>query len=154
MKAPMTMNTCTHLSMWRWQSCVSNRRSCLYTFRRIHFYTSKGILRRMSFSKSSISTRNHLIIHCGPEQPRIQTEVLGHLLVHSLDCSHCSLIRLLLTTYFARALHCARSFARSLTSFTLKKKLPVGQWSIWWLFILCFFSVLARSEIVTSCNTT
>ena len=34
---------------------------------------------------------------------------------HSLVCSHCSLIRLLRTARFARALHCAHSFARSLT---------------------------------------
>ena len=30
--------------------------------------------------------------HYGPEQPRIQTSVLGHWFVHSLVCLHCSLI--------------------------------------------------------------
>ena len=41
--------------------------------------------------------------------------VLGHSLVRSLVCSHHSLIRLLRTARFARALRCAHSFARSLT---------------------------------------
>ena len=41
-------------------------------------------------------------MHCGPEQPKIQTEVLGHSLVPLLVCSHCSLVRLL--AYFAHSL--------------------------------------------------
>ena len=49
------------------------------------------------------------------EQPKIQTAVLGHSLVRSLVRSHRSLVRLLRT---ARALRCAHSFARSLTSLT------------------------------------
>ena len=40
---------------------------------------------------------------------------LGHLLLHSLVCLHRSLICLLQTARFALALHCAHSFARSLT---------------------------------------
>ena len=70
--------------------------------------------------------------HYGLEEPKIQTEVLGHSLVRSLLCSHRSLVRLLRTARFARAL-------RSLTSL-------VGQWMIRWLFYLCFFlfSTIAR----------
>ena len=49
--------------------------------------------------------------HCGPEQPRIQTEVLGHSLVHSLVRWHRSLVRFLRTARFARAFRCARSLA-------------------------------------------
>ena len=42
-------------------------------------------------------------------------KVLGHSLLHSLVRSHRSLIRLLRTARFARALRCAHSFSRSLT---------------------------------------
>ena len=63
--------------------------------------------------------------HCGLEQIRIETKVLGHSLVRSLVRSHRSLVRshrslvrLLRTTRFARALGCAHSFAHSLTSLT------------------------------------
>ena len=35
----------------------------------------------------------HYALHCGPEQPRIQSEVLGHSLVCSLTCSLRSLPR-------------------------------------------------------------
>ena len=42
----------------------------------------------------------------------------GHSLVHLLVRSHRSLDLLLWTACFARALHCAHSFARSLTSLT------------------------------------
>ena len=52
------------------------------------------------------------------KEPRIQTAVLGHSLVRSLVRSHRSLVRLLRTARFARALHCAHSLARSLTSLT------------------------------------
>ena len=41
--------------------------------------------------------------------------VLGHSLLHSLVRLHRSLVRLLRTARFARALRCAHSFARSLT---------------------------------------
>jgi len=50
--------------------------------------------------------------------------------------SHRSLIRLLRTARFARALRCAHSFARSLTSLTPSL---VGKWLIRWLLNLCFF---------------
>ena len=49
-------------------------------------------------------------LSCGPEQLRIQTKQLGHLLVCSL--------RLLWTTRFACTLPCAHSFACSLTLLT------------------------------------
>ena len=58
------------------------------------------------------------MVHYGPEHARIQTEVLGHSLVRSLVRSHRSIVRLLRTARFARALRCAHSFARSLTSLT------------------------------------
>ena len=54
--------------------------------------------------------------HYERKQPRMQTEVLGYLVVHSLIRSHCSLVRLLQTAQFARTLHCAHLFACSLTS--------------------------------------
>ena len=63
--------------------------------------------------------------HCGPEQPRIQTEVLGHSLVHLL-------------------VRCAHSFARSLTSLT---RSLVGKWLIRWLFYLWFFSIFDHSAL-------
>merc|ERR1712136_322498 len=74
--------------------------------------------------------------HYGRKQPRIQTEVLGHSLVRSLVPSHRSLVRLLRTARFARALRCAHSFARSLTSLTHSL---VIKGIIRWLFCLCFF---------------
>ena len=82
-------------------------------------------------------------LHCGPDQPRIQNEVLGHSLIHLLVRLHRSLVRLLRTGRFACALRCAHSFARSLTSLTSL----VGKWMIGWLFILCFFSILAHSGL-------
>ena len=67
---------------------------------------------------TTMTTFESLPAHFGPEQPKIQTEVLGHSLVRSLVRSHRSLPRLLRTARFARALRCAHSFARSLTSLT------------------------------------
>ena len=62
----------------------------------------------------------YLVIHCGPDQPRIQTEILGHSLVHSLVRLHCSLVCLLRTTphyaSLARSAALTRSLARSLCS--------------------------------------
>ena len=81
------------------------------------------------FGFSSISaTICFLTLHCGPEQPKIQTEVLGHSLVCSLVRSHRSLICSL------RTLRCAHSFTPEL----------MGKWTIGWLFILPF-SVRAHS---------
>ena len=57
-------------------------------------------------------------LHSGPEQPKIQTEILGHPLVRSLVCSHHSLVHLLQTARFAGALHCTHLFACSLISLT------------------------------------
>ena len=56
----------------------------------------------------------HLLLpaHCGSEQPRVQTEVLGHLLVLSLVCSLRLLVCLLCTACFARVLFCAHSLAQ------------------------------------------
>ena len=65
----------------------------------------------------------------GPEQSRIQY-VVGHSLVRSLVCSHCSLVCLLHTARFARSLCCAHSFAcwlvRSLTPSRARGK--VNDW--------------------------
>jgi len=54
-------------------------------------------------------------LHSDPECLEIATLVMGHSLVRSLVRSHRSLVRLLRTARFARALRCAHSFARSLT---------------------------------------
>ena len=67
---------------------------------------------------------------------REETRVLGHSFVRLLVCSHRSLIRLLRTAHFARALRCAHSFAHLLTSLVPSL---VGQWMLGWLFILCSF---------------
>ena len=82
--------------------------------------------------------------HYGRKQPRIQTVVLGHSLVRSLVPSHRSLVRLLRTARFARALRCAHSFARSLTSLTPSL---VGKWLIRLLFCLCFFFIFDHSAL-------
>ena len=68
--------------------------------------------------KSSGGGGEVLAGHSEPERARIQTEVLGHSLVHSLVRLHSSLLWLLRTNRFARALHNAHSLARSLTSLT------------------------------------
>ena len=68
------------------------------------------------------------MVHCGPEKPRIQTEVLGHSLVRL----HRSLVCLLRTARFARALvRSLAHFAHSLARGTVNM--------IAWLFCLCFF---------------
>jgi len=56
-------------------------------------------------------------------------------------------LSLLRPARFARALRCAHSFARSLTSLTPSL---VGQWIIGWLFNLCFFHFW---PIVHCCNS-
>ena len=61
---------------------------------------------------------HHHPLHCGLEQTRIETSGLGHSLVCSLIRSHRSLVCLLRTARFARALRCAHSFGRSLTLLT------------------------------------
>ena len=53
-------------------------------------------------------------VHCGSEQPKTQTEVLGHSLIHFYICSSHSLICLLRSTCFALALRCARLLGYSL----------------------------------------
>ena len=63
---------------------------------------------------------------------RIQTEVLGHSLVHALICLHHSLVHLLCPACFACALLCANLFARSLTPSLVRECI------IWWLSILWF----------------
>ena len=79
-------------------------------------------------------------LHYGQKQPRIQTVVLGHSLVHSLVCNirslapDCSLYSRPPLRSLVPSL--AHSFARSLTLLT---PLLMGQWMIRWLFCLCFF---------------
>ena len=68
--------------------------------------------------KSFLRPTFHAPFHYGWEQPRIQTEVLGHSLIRSLVCSHRSLFCLLRPAYFAHTLRCIPSFTRSLTSIT------------------------------------
>ena len=51
-------------------------------------YHGKKTTKKSSSSKDTT-------LRCGPDQPRIQTEMLGHLLIHLLVRSHCSLACLL-----------------------------------------------------------
>ena len=71
-------------------------------------------LGRLRSYEDEIDFTEDFVRYFGRKQPRIQTEVLGHSLVRSLVCSHCSLVCLLWTARFTRALHCTHSFARSL----------------------------------------
>ena len=80
-------------------------------------------------------------MHCGPDQTRIQTAVLGHSLVCSFVCSNRSLIHLLCPARFARALRCAHSFARSLRS--LLRSWEVNDSMA--IFSVFFFSLLDHS---------
>ena len=57
-------------------------------------------------------------VHYGLEQAKIQTAVLGHLLVRSLVRSHRSLIRLLRPACFTHALCCAHSFVSTAHTLT------------------------------------
>ena len=75
-------------------------------------------LTRFMSPVAGLAALSLLPMHYGRKQPRIQTVVLGHSLVRSLVRSYRSLVRLLRTARFARALRCAHSFARSLTSLT------------------------------------
>ena len=63
-------------------------------------------------------------------------KVLGHSFVCLLIRSYRSLICLIHTACFARALHCAHLFACLLISFISKL---LGKWMIRWLFFLSFF---------------
>ena len=65
-------------------------------------------------TKSQMNTS----MHSGPEQPRIQTEVLGRSLIRLLVRSHRSLPRLLRTTRFANKLRCTHLFAHFAHSLT------------------------------------
>ena len=79
-----------------------------------------------------------LVVHCGSEQPRIQTEVPGHTPVCSPVFSHQSLICLFRTACFACALCYAplRPFVRSLTHSLID--------------FFVFLSVLDYSELVVA----
>ena len=59
------------------------------------------------FLSTSIFFWRVVRLHCGPEQPKIQTEELGHSPVRSLFRSHRSLVCLLRPTRFAHVLRCA-----------------------------------------------
>ena len=74
-------------------------------------------------------------LHRGLEQTRIETELLGHSLVRSLVRSHHSLVRLLQTACFARALRCAHSFAHSLAR---------GKVNFWCLNMTWFCPIVRR----------
>ena len=77
--------------------------------------------------------------HCGAEQPRVQTEVLGQPLVHLLVRSHCSLICLLRTAWFALL----RSLIRLLTHFAHSR--ACGTVNDWVAIYSEFFSTLDHS---------
>ena len=59
-----------------------------------------------------------LAMQYGLEQTRNETQVLGHSLIRLFVRYHLSLAPLLRPARFARALRCAHSFARLLTSLT------------------------------------
>ena len=67
-----------------------------------------------------IHPRESTTVHSGLGQPRIETQVLGHSLLHLFVCSHRTLIYLLCTARFTSTLRCAQSFAHSLISYTSK----------------------------------
>ena len=88
-------------------------------------------------SRASKTRHNRGPTHCGPEKPRIQTYVLGHSLVRSLVRLHCSLLCLLRTACFPRALICL--LAHSLTP----------EWMIRRLNTTWFCSTVQRSSKVS-----
>ena len=100
----MTDDVITSLSLTSCQAQVANR--------------SSENEDKFSWEKAEQFKPNEKVGHYGRKQPRIQTEVVGHSLVRSLVRSHRSLVRLLRNARFARALPCALSFARLLTSRT------------------------------------
>ena len=81
-------------------------------------------------------------IHCGPDQPKTQTKVLGHSLVRSLVRSHCSLVYMLHPACFARANCCAHLLACSICSLS---RLWESERSD--SYFSLFFSVLDHSEL-------
>ena len=89
--------------------------------RKLRFFTEMAHKRRQfSFVKYFVRAVFFLSFsspsHYGTEQPKIQTNVLGHSLVDSLVRLHRSLFRLLHPACFARALRCAHSLTCSLRS--------------------------------------
>ena len=85
--------------------------SLAYLFAQLASSMVLSVFRRV-LSHSATSAQ---ILHGGLVMPEIGTSALDLLLVHLLDCSHRSLVCLLRTARFARALRCTHSFARSLT---------------------------------------
>ena len=78
----------------------------------------------LKVGKGSLALR-----HYGPKQSRILTAVLGHSLDRLFVRSHRSLVRLLRTARFARALRCAHSLTRSLAHFA--HSLARGKVNFW-----------------------
>ena len=107
------------IGIWIWSSrcrfLMKNLTSDIFWLPHGHLLS---ILVLEFFHLQMVKGKKNWFAHYGPKQQRIQTEVLGHSLIHSLVRSHRSLIRMLRTARFARALRCAHSFARSLTSLT------------------------------------
>ena len=72
-------------------------------------------------------------MRCGPEQPRIQTEIPGRSSVCSFSRTAHSFARSLTHSLVHSLTH---SLVHLLTSLTPRL---VGQWTVGWLFVLCFF---------------
>ena len=100
--------TCTGI---QFGSCTHSRAGTLLRNSNIDAYTAA--------KTSSINPT----FHYGSEQPRIETKVLDHSPVRSVVCSHCSLICLLRTACFTRALRYAHLFARLLTPEIMGKRM-------------------------------
>ena len=93
------------------------------------------------------------VVHCGLEQTRIETQVLGHLLVRLLVRSHCSLVRLLRTAHSLRSraplcsLVCFLAhFAHSLVRGTVNDLMAI------YYFFLFRTTVGGRNEFVSCAN--
>ena len=98
-----------------------------FTFPRAQEYVSERANERANRQTSDLVLISEFLVvldhsgkteHCGLEETRIETKVLGHSPVRLLVRSHYPLVRLLRTVRFTCALHCAHLFARSLTSLT------------------------------------
>ena len=98
---------------------------------------------RVVWSNATADTFTPPPPHSGPEHERIQTEILGQSLVRSLIRTHRSLVCLLRTTRFARALCCAPWLARSLAHSAYF--LVPGTVNDLMAIFSVFFSILAHS---------
>ena len=113
---------------------------CEQFFKKFMNKIPNHFLQKEKKKKSQLEIRDALVkeedpnLHSGPEQPRIQMRVLGHLLVRSFIRSHHSLIRLFRIARFTRALN--RSVARSHT-YSRGRGTVNGWMAIFVVFLFC-----------------